>query len=295
MSPKDSIKELLKNLYYGNWASVPFDNTYCWLGYTFQELMKDSVCSWKPMYIWGVVQGAALARVLGVHEISVIELGVAGGGGLVSLEHTAEMVESRTGIHIDVYGFDSGIGLPAPIDCRDQPNMWFEGQFPMKKEVVEGLLKRASLRLGSVRDTIPTFLAEKPAEIAFVSFDLDLYRSTRDALILYEAPYEFLLPRVISYFDDIMGHTYNDFAGERLAISEFNCAHPTRKLSPIYNLKNFVPGRFRSGFWWDQLYFAHFFEHPLYDEPDSICKPVYVDGHIALKVPIKSDWRSTLS
>jgi hypothetical protein len=295
MSLKCSIKELFRNLYYGNWAEVPFDNNCRWLGYTFQELMKDPMCAGKPMYIWGVVQGAAIAKVLQVPDISVIELGVAGGAGLVSLEHTAELVESRTGIRIHVHGFDTGTGLPNPIDYRDQPNMWFEGQLPMKRNIVQGLLKRASLHLGLVRDTIRTFLAEKPSPVAFVSFDLDLYSSTYDALALFEASYDYLLPRVISYFDDIMGHTYNDFAGERLAISEFNCAHRNRKLSPIYGLKNFVPERFRYGMWWDELYYAHFFEHPLYNEPDSLNKAVYVDEHgYALRAPISSDWHSRI-
>jgi hypothetical protein len=231
---------------------------------------------------------------LNIPDVSVIELGVAGGGGLVSLEHTSEVVESLVNIHIHVYGFDTGTGHPKPVDYRDQPNMWFEGQLPMKKEVVSSLLKRASLRLGLVRDTIPTFIAEEPAPVAFVSFDLDLYRSTHDAFTLFEAPYDCSLLRVISYFDDIMGHTYNDFGGERLAISEFNGAHENRKLSPIYNLKDFVPGRFHNKRWWVEFFFAHFFEHPLYNEADSIHKTVYADGHVAIKAPIHSNWRSKI-
>jgi hypothetical protein len=294
MSIMDSLKGLARNLYYGNWPEVTFDNAYPWLGFTFQELMKDDTCARKPMYIWGVLQGAALAKILNIPDISVIEFGVAGGGGLVSLEHTADVVEKLTNIHIFVYGFDTGTGHPKPIDHRDQPNMWFEGQLPMKKDVVQGRLHRAFLRLGLVWDTVPEFIAEGKAPVAFVSFDLDLYSSTRDALVLFDAPSGALLPRVISYFDDIMGHSYNDFCGERLAISEFNNIHENRKLSPIYNLKNYVPGRFHNSFWWDQLYFAHFFDHPLYNEPDSLHKTVYADGHIAIKAPIQSGWRSQI-
>jgi hypothetical protein len=294
MSIIDSLKGLARNLYYGSWPEVSFDNTYPWLGFTFQELMKDEVCARKPMYIWGVIQGAALAKVLNIPEISVIEFGVAGGGGLLSLEHTADVIEEITDIHIFVYGFDTGMGHPKPIDHRDQPNMWFEGQLPMKKDVVLKRLHRASLRFGLVRDTVPVFVAEGHAPVAFASFDLDLYSSTRDALVLFEAPFDDLLPRVISYFDDIMGHSYNDFGGERLAISEFNCAHENRKLSPIYNLKCFVPGRFHNCFWWDEMYFGHFFDHPLYNEPDSLHKTVYADGHTALRAPINSDWRSRI-
>ena len=138
-----------------DWKEVPFDNTYPWLGYTLQELDKDSLCARKPMYIWGVIQGAALAKVLEIPKISVIEFGVAGGAGLLSLEHIAELIEKKIGIDIDVFGFDTGMGLPKPEDYRDQPNMWFEGQLPMKQQVLESKLKKASLFLGAVKDTVP--------------------------------------------------------------------------------------------------------------------------------------------
>ena len=118
-------------LIFGKWPIVPFDNTYPWLGHTFQELMRDPLCARKPAYVWGVIQGAALARVLNILHISVIEFGVAGGAGLLSLERTAELVEARTKVEIGVHGFDTGVGLPNPTDYRDQPNMWFEGQLPM--------------------------------------------------------------------------------------------------------------------------------------------------------------------
>ena len=222
---------------------------------------------------------------------------MAGGAGLLSLETIAALVASRTGIAIDVYGFDCGTGLPKPRDYRDQPNMWIEGQLPMlNRESLEKQLRKASLRIGPVKTTVPTFLKESPAPITFVCFDLDLYSSTCDALAIFDAEPERLLPRVVCYFDDIMGHTYSDYTGERLAILEFNAAHPMRKLSPIYNLRYFVPHQFARGWWWDPLYFAHCFDHPLYNKPDSITKAVYVDDKgNACRLPVDSDWRSQLS
>jgi hypothetical protein len=280
---------------FGKWPKVPVDNTYAWLGHTFQELMRIPLSARKPMYVWGVAQGAALAKVLRVPEISVIELGVAGGAGLLSLEHTAQLVEARAGIKINVYGFDTGTGLPKPTDYRDQPNMWFEGQLPMKRDLLESKLRRASLRIGLVRDTIAEFVSEQPPPVAFISFDLDLYNSTRDALAIFDSPYELLLPRVATYFDDILGHTYNDFAGERLAITEFNNDHSTRKLSPIYGLRNFVPRESFFSSHWDSMFFAHFFEHPLYNALDSTSKAVFTD-HLGydFREPVGSDWKARL-
>jgi hypothetical protein len=59
-----------------------------------------------------VLQGVSLAKVLNLPRVSVFEFGVAGGSGLVSLERVAELVEQKTGVGIDVYGFDTGEGFP---------------------------------------------------------------------------------------------------------------------------------------------------------------------------------------
>ena len=255
------------------------DNTHDWIGEAFTGIMRDAVCARKPQYVWGLLQGAVLARVLGVTCISALELGVAGGYGLLALEQTAVQVEELVGIAITVLGFDTGVGLPRPRDFRDQPNKWVEGQLPMQREKVESLLERASLQIGPVSETIPAFVDEGPAPVAFVSFDLDLYSSTRDSLALFQADSNFLLPRIPCYFDDILGHTFNDFAGERLAIHEFNDDHELRKLSPIYGLRHYVPPRYRDDRRWEGMYFAHFFDHPLYGVPDSRRMVMRVDEH----------------
>jgi hypothetical protein len=46
----------------------------------------------RPQYVWGVLNGAFLARALGIPRISVIEFGVAGGNGLVVLESIADQI-----------------------------------------------------------------------------------------------------------------------------------------------------------------------------------------------------------
>lgn len=259
------------------WADVPFDNTPPWLGRTLLDVVKNKRCALKPMYAYGVTAAAALAKVLEIPRISAVEFGVAGGAGLLALEAVAAAVEKKTGVGIDVIGFDTGVGLPKPEDYRDQPNMWFEGQLPMNRAALEAKLTRATLQIGPVRETLPYFLAGRPAPIGFVSQDFDLYSSTRDALTMYEADYDRLLPHVVTYFDDILGHTYNDFCGERRAIGEFNETFADRKLSPMYGLRYFLPRQFLTQTWPDAMYFAHFFQHPLYNELDSVSKAVFTD------------------
>lgn len=271
------------------------DNTYSWLRHAFLELASDPVCDRRRMYIWGCIQAATLAKVLDVDRISVIEFGVGGGAGLIALDRIAMQAERLTGVKCDVYGFDTGTGLPKPVDYRDAPNMWFEGQCPMNRKVLESQLQRASLRLGNVSETLPAFLTESIAPVGFVSFDLDLYSSTVDALRLFTAGDDMLLPRVMCYFDNILGHSYSDFTGERLAISEFN-NHTTRKLSPVHGLKYFVPAPYRDDRYWECMYFAHLFHHRAYANIDAINKPVFVDANDEiLRYPAQSDWRSRLN
>ena len=228
-------------------------------------------------YAWGVLQSANLAKNLGISRISVIELGVAGGNGLVDLEKVAEKVENVLGIEIDVYGFDSGSGLPKPQDYRDLPNLWSEGYFPMNQENLQKRLKKARILLGLVEDTIQQFINSAPSPVAFIAFDLDLYSSTMAAFKLLEADSSLLLPRVYCYFDDILGFTYGDHNGERLAISEFNVSNNMRKISQIYGLKHFVPWQVANNWWIDCVYMAHIIDHKLYGSNDGFLKGVTLE------------------
>jgi hypothetical protein len=278
------------------YPAVPFDNSYAWLNHTFLKLHEDGRCARKPMYFWGVLQAAALAKVLKLPRISVLELGVAGGFGLLSLEAAAAAVTKMTNIEIDVYGFDTGVGLPKPEDIRDQPNMWFEGQLPMDRAALEAQLQTAKLVMGPVKETISSFIAGAPAPIGFVSFDLDLYTSTRDALALIKADQARLLPRVVCYFDDIFGHTYNEYCGERLAIREFNDCNEERKLCQMHGLRYFLPRFVLLDVWPDCMYYAHCFDHPKYSELDSINKSVMTDmDGFDIRRPPVSDWNSAIT
>lgn len=248
------------------------DSIYPFLNWHFGQIRRDRRCGQKPGYIFGVLHGAHLAKALGLDRVSVIEFGVAGGNGLIALEAISETVERVLGVGIDVYGFDTGAGLPPPKDYRDLPNLYASGYFPMDPEPLRARLRRARLVLGAVDDTIDDFVKSRPAPVAFVSIDLDFYSSTMDAFRLFEADAVRLLPRVHCYMDDIMGFTCSEFNGERLAISEFNAAHEARKISPIFGLRWFVAADQRDEMWVEKMYLTHFFDHELYGRHDGLSR-----------------------
>jgi hypothetical protein len=219
----------------------------------------------QPWYAYGVYNSAMLAKRLGLSAISVLEFGVAGGRGLVALEKLAIEIEAATGVRIDVYGFDSGGGMPPPIDYRDLPHVWDQGFYKMDEAALRKRLVRAELVLGDVAETVPELLASPTlAPVGFIAFDLDYYSSTKAAFRIFEGASATRLPRVYCYFDDIAGPEFacmNEFVGEYLAIREFNDEHARQKICPIANLKIERP---KAAPWNDQTFVFHDFDHPLY-------------------------------
>lgn len=242
---------------------------YPWINSLMIRILREAP-DLRKEYLWGSLHGAHLAKTIGIDSVSLVELGVAGGNGLVALERIGAAVERHLGVTAAVYGFDTGTGLPPPTDVRDCPNLFSEGQYPMDVERLRSRLNSAELVLGPVRETIGAFLEGGPAPVAFVSFDLDLYSSTREAMPLIEADTSQLLPRVHCYFDDVTGFTYSEWNGERLAIAEFNAQHEQRKISPIHALQHYVPRRCTTDLWVHKYFLAHIFDHPLYGVPDGL-------------------------
>lgn len=258
------------------------DFAYPRLNHLFTKLLREGGGVLRPKYTWGVLQGANLAKALGIGHISVIEFGVAGGNGLLSLERIAQKVEALFEMSIDVFGFDTGVGLPKPVDYRDLPNLYAESDFKMDPEKLTQLLQKAHVVLGPVEDTLVAFINARPAPMAFIAFDLDYYTSTIQAFKLLETDSALLLPRIHCYFDDILGFTFSDYTGERLAIAEFNASHSARKISPIYGLRYFLPGAYAHQAWSEAFYLAHIFDHPLYGQNDGLSKP-QVGGQFSLR------------
>ena len=160
----------------------------------------------RPHYLMGVLRATDQAKLEGVPEIAVIEFGVSYGEGLLLLEKYAEAVEKETGIGIRIYGFDRGSGLPELSgDYRDHPDFYNRGDYPMNEDELRGKLSpRRVLFIGDVAETVPDFVSNYlKVPIGFVAIDLDLYTSTRDALIIFSQPGKNMLRRVALYFDEL--------------------------------------------------------------------------------------------
>jgi hypothetical protein len=220
-----------------------------------------------PQYGYGIGMAAALASRLGLDAVSVLELGVAGGNGLLAMQSIANC-HRELGVEVRIAGFDLGTGMPPPQDHRDMPSVWRAGFFGMDRAVLEARLDGPQLVLGEVGATGPAFLATAPPPIGFVSFDLDYYSSTSaalEALLLGDtARY---LPRVLCYFDDTVGphfEMHSRFTGELLAIDEFNDAHAHRKLGKLNGLRyKLLP---YDSSWVEGIYVLHLFDHPRYGD-----------------------------
>ena len=133
----------------------------------------------RPHYGYCLLNAAKLAKRMNHDRISVIEFGVATGNGLLSLEYHAQEVERLVGIQIDIYGFDTGEGLPTLLDYRDLPYHWKPGFFKMDVPRLQSRLTKAKLVIGNVSETAKSFFADHdPAPIAAMFHDLDFFSST---------------------------------------------------------------------------------------------------------------------
>ena len=103
-----------------------------------KRLLWDAVP--RPHFAYGMYHGADQARALGLDAISVLEFGVAGGNGLVAMEELAGQITAELGVRIEIYGFDTGAGMPAPQDYRDMAYVWQPGAFEMDVPALEARL-----------------------------------------------------------------------------------------------------------------------------------------------------------
>jgi hypothetical protein len=264
------VERLGKKYFFKGWLrpiTSFFVNRFHLFGYCFRSQL--ALVDKRPHYAYCLAHGAKLAKVLGYDRISVVEFGVAGGNGLLNLELHARKISEELGITIEVYGFDTGKGLPAiNDDYRDMPYIWKPGFYQMDYEKLTKRLHSAKLVIGDVRETVKDFFEKyNPAPIAAVMFDMDLYSSTSAALKMFEADDTKLLPRIFTYFDDIglsiesSSGCFNDFTGERLAINEFNNSHETKKICPQYALltDDYVDN------WKHLVFVVHSFKHKDYN------------------------------
>lgn len=179
----------------------------------------------RPSYLVGLIKAAEQAKRDKEGAFSAIEFGVAAGTGLLLLEKHAAAVERETGVSIEVYGFDIGKGMPKPCgDHRDHPDLFVPGQFAMDEHALrQRLSPRTTLLIGDVAQTVPAFVRDaRHAPIGFIASDFAYYSPTREALQVLSLPGKRMLKRVAMYFGYVARTGSHEFAGERLAIAEFN-------------------------------------------------------------------------
>ena len=220
----------------------------------------------RPHYVYALYNAGTQAAALGYKKISVIEFGVAGGNGLVCIEKHTEALSKLLGIEYEIYGFDTGSGLPQLEGYRDIEHQWKAGLFTMDVEKLRSRLKKSQLVLGNVSETLKDFYAKyKPAPVGAILFDVDLYSSTKSALKIFDTDVNNLIPRVRCYFDDIIGTEIslaNEFMGEKLAVDEYNAVSAQRKITPVYHL---MARPYRKK-WHLKAFVHHAYDHPRYSD-----------------------------
>ena len=216
----------------------------------------------RQYHAFSLLKAADFAKENGVGRITAIEFGVANGAGLMNLCKLGERIARLTGVQIDVVGFDTGEGMPAPRDYRDHPEYYRRDDYPMQDqaELRRHLPANCRLVIGDVKDTVGEFLRECEHPIGFVSIDVDYYWSSAEALRIFGGPATKYLPLVVVYLDDIEYDGHSAFAGEQLAVEEFNRQNALRKIAKFGLLRE--KRIFQRANWIQHLYLAHIFDHP---------------------------------
>jgi hypothetical protein len=219
----------------------------------------------RQQYAFPLLWAARHAKELGFQRISAVEFGVAQGNGLLNMCELARRTTAFTGVEIDVYGFDTGAGMPAPIDYRDIPEFFQTGDFPMQdpNELRARLPGNAKLIIGDIAQTVKGFVENlsPDAPLGFVSIDVDYYSSTVPCLGILKGDVRKFLPMFPIYFDDLGIDAVNPWNGEALAINEFNAEQELRKIAPFTYLR--AKRIFKNPQWIEAMYMAHFHDHPL--------------------------------
>lgn len=240
-------------------ARIPFSQEY-----SLMQQVQLGILP-RPAYSYTAVCASETAVRLGYKEVTWIEFGVAGGAGLLALEAIKSRVERVLPIRVRIVGFDMGSGLPTPVDYRDLPYAWKRGFYEMDVPLLKSKLTSAELVIGALSDTLPAFIEEGSPNtpVGMISFDLDYYTSTFEALKIFELNSDSILPRVFCNMDDVIGsgEVFSDFTGARLAIREFNALNESRKISACYDFAQFSYER-----WQEKVMVYHDFRHPRYSE-----------------------------
>ena len=176
------------------------------------------------------------------------------------MAYLASRLSKIYNIDYQIIGFDSGEGMPKPIDFRDHPELYRKGDFPPLKLKDVKLPPNTRIIYGDIKDTLEEFNQEisnqnQPSKIGFISIDLDYYSSSKNCFEILKIMSENFLSKVPMYFDDINKPEHNIYCGELLAIEEFNEENSKRKICKMRQLKNWR--LFKNALYLDQMYFLH--------------------------------------
>jgi len=217
----------------------------------------------RQQHAFGLQYATEKAVKNGIKKLTIIEFGVANGAGLINISKICKRLNKIYGVEYQIYGFDTGMGMPDPIDFRDHPELYKPGDFKMDQNKLKEILpENCHLVIGDVKETIQKFidsdlLIENP--IGFVSMDLDYYSSTKDALEIFSSNPSKYLDHFPVYFDDIDEYSHNSSCGELLAINEFNALYRNRRIEH----HNFLVLKriFKKANWINHMYFMHVLDH----------------------------------
>jgi hypothetical protein len=218
----------------------------------------------RQQYAFPILFAADLARTHKIPQVTIAEMGVAAGAGLMNMCQIAERVRALTGVRFHVVGFDTGTGMPPAVDYRDLPELYQAGDYPMDFDRLRKSLPAfAELVVGNLKDTVPARASQlrEDAPLAFLSVDVDYYSSAKHALDLLTGPASSYLPIVPVYLDDIGSYSCSPWTGEMLAVNEFNEEQPMRKIAPFTLLRS--RRIFKNPQWIDRMFACHVHDHPI--------------------------------
>jgi len=229
----------------------------------------------RPQHAYSLYKAADLALESNQKKVSVIEFGVANGAGLSNIQKIAKKITKDTGILFDIYGFDTGQGMPPPTSYKDHPDCYQEGDFPMDFDLLQKSLdSNTKLIIGNIEETLPKFLTKNfdDCPIAFISIDVDYYSSSVQALKILDMHANQYLPRVVIYLDDLQDESHNSWCGELAAVNEFSEKNDYRKIERHTFVRSYRV--FQRARWIDHMFVAHILDHPLRNPLEQLRSPI---------------------
>lgn len=187
---------------------------------------------------------------------------MANGAGLMNMSKISKKVTKVTGVEFEIYGFDTGSGMPLPTSYKDHPELYKVGDYPMDMVNLKSKLDHnVQLIIGNVNQTVKNFNENIiTCPIGFISLDVDYYSSSVEALsILDSISADLLLPCTFLYVDDIEEDTHNSICGELGAIDFVNKKNSNFFIEKNVNIRwNRV---FKNAKWIDKIFYIHNFKH----------------------------------